>query len=147
MANPKSILTIAIGKMGPKEESKEDESKELPIKELVEKVFTTRNLIHFAHWNSKLFGEHVALGELYDDIVEDVDELVECYQGKFGLLTELETECACLPKDITKWIEDEMQWVEDNRFGITKGNAALASIIDVMITHYQRTLYKLKNLK
>lgn len=34
------------------------------------------------HWQSKDYGEHVALGGFYDDADEMIDRLVEAYQGR-----------------------------------------------------------------
>lgn len=143
MASPKSILTIAIGKMeGPKEEAGES-----AINEMVEKVFTTRNLVHFAHWNTKSFASHMALGELYDAIVEEVDDIVEKYQGEFGLLEGLEC-CDCeSPKDIVVQIQSDSDWIKTNRIKIANGSNTILNLLDGLTGTYNKILYKLNNLK
>jgi hypothetical protein len=117
------------------------------ICELISKVFTSRSLLHFAHWDSKRYGTHQALGELYDDIIEDLDELVECYQGKFGLVKNLYCEKASLPSDIGKRVKEEATWIEENRQYISRGDSAIESLIDILIAHYYRASYKIENLK
>lgn len=124
-----------------------EESSEAKINELVEKVFTTRNLLHFAHLGTKSYAAHMALGSLYDQIVEDVDEIVEVYQGKFGLLTGLECEAATIPSDITQHVKDEASWIETNRGGISKGYTPVENLLDTLIGHYSQACYKLENLK
>jgi DNA-binding ferritin-like protein len=140
VANPMMILKIS----GIKKDNKN--SMEGRICELISKAFTTRNLLHFAHWNTKSFASHMALGDLYDQIIEDIDEIVETYQGKFGLVEDLYCEAAKLPKDITNHVKEEAQWVEDNRMFISKGETSIENLIDTLIGHYHKTTYKLENL-
>ena len=143
MANPLLTLKIAIGK---KSDAKSDELEE-KMCELVEKVFTTRTLLHFAHLSTKSYAAHKALGEMYDAIVDTVDEIAEVYMGKFGLLSDLECDCASVPSDIIKYIKDEAQWVDDNRMYISKGYKPVDNLIDGLLADYSRTIYKLENLK
>ena len=140
MANPKTILTIAIGKVDTKDELEEK------MCELVERVFLTRNLLHFAHLSTKSFAAHKALGEMYDSIIEHVDNIAEVYMGKFGLLKNLECDCAKVPSDIITYIKDEAQWVDDNRMFICKGYKPVDNLIDGLLAEYSRTIYKLENL-
>jgi hypothetical protein len=130
-----------------KEESKKEESSEPAINELVERVFTTRNLVHFAHWNTDSYAAHMALGDLYEDIVDEVDTLVETYQGEFGLLKNLETECAKLTGDIIPIILEDANWVKTNRNRIANGSTTIENLVDGVMGAYNKTLYKLKNLK
>lgn len=115
--------------------------------ELVARVFTTRNLLHFEHWNTNSFAAHMALGDLYDSIVEDVDEIVECYQGKNGLVKTFRTDSIQLPVDIVQRIKDEADWVEHCRSHIAGNDSALENLIDNIIGSYYKTIYKLENLK
>ena len=89
----------------------------------------------------------MALGDLYDQIIGDIDEIVETYQGKFGLIDDLHCDAATLPKDITAHVKEEAQWVEDNRMFISKGETSIENLIDTLIGHYHKTVYKLENLK
>jgi hypothetical protein len=139
MANPKLIIKLALA-------TKEDE-KESMMAELVEKVFTTRTLLHFAHLSTKSYASHKALGEMYDDIIDKVDEIAEVYMGKFGLLSGLECDAAQVPSDIVKHIKDEAAWVDDNRTFISMGYKPVDNLIDGLLASYSRTTYKLENLK
>jgi hypothetical protein len=140
MPNPMMILKISGIK------PKKDNDIKGCICELISKAFTTRNLLHFAHWNTKSFASHMALGDLYDQIIEDIDEIVETYQGKFGLIEDLYCEAAKLPKDIASHVKEEAKWVEDNRMFISKGDTSIENLIDTLLGHYNRTVYKLENL-
>ena len=141
MANPMIMLKLSgVSTKGPKGHGD-------VICDLISKVFTTRNLMHFAHWNTKSFSSHMALGDLYDAVVEDIDAIVEVYQGKFGLINDLHCDAAILPQDITKHVKEEAAWVEENRTFISKGETSIENLIDNLIGHMHRTVYKLENLK
>lgn len=140
MASPKEIFKGAMISIKPKEEV------EKCICELISKAFATRNLLHFAHWNTKSYAQHAAVGDLYDTIIDDIDEIVECYQGKFGLVGDLYTGEAKLPPDICKHVKEEAAWVEANRMFISKGDSAIGNLLDTLIGHYYKTIYKLENL-
>lgn len=141
MANPLSVLKES----GYPSRTK-DKGTEGVICELISKAFTTRNLLHFAHWNTKSFASHMALGDLYDSIIEDIDEIVETYQGRFGLIQNLYCDAATLPQDVTAHVKEEAKWVEDNRVYISKGDTSIENLIDTLLGHYHKTVYKLENL-
>jgi hypothetical protein len=147
MASPKNILTIAIGRIKDEKSNNEDAEKESPICELVERVFTTRNLVHFAHWSTGSFASHMALGELYDAIVDLVDDIVETYQGEFGLLSGLETECAKSTDDILPIIKADADWLKANRTAIANGSRTIENMLDGLTGCYNKIIYKLTNLK
>ena len=138
------MMILKISGIVTKKQSKGDV--EGCICELICKAFTTRNLLHFAHWSTHSASDHVALGDLYDSVVSDIDEIVEVYQGKFGLIDDLYTEAAKVPKDITKHVKDEASWVEENRTFISRGCTAIENLIDTLIGHYYRVIFKLENL-
>ena len=146
MASPKSILTIAIGRTEPKDEP-EEKGEECCINELIERVFTTRNLVHFAHWSTKSFASHTALGELYDLIVEQTDDIVEKYQGEFGLLKGLCTEKAEATDDILSVIKGDAEWLKANRSQIANGSKPIENELDTLTGCYNKIIYKLTNLK
>lgn len=139
MASPKEVFKLVVKP----DIAKSDKD---VIGELIARVFNTRSLIHFAHWHTKSFSQHMALGDLYDSIVEDIDEIVEVYQGKFGLIEDLHTEGATLPKDICKHVKDEADWVENNRMFISKGETSIENLIDTLVGHMHKAVYKLENL-
>lgn len=145
MASPKSILQIAITRVSPKDEPEGKE--ESGIVELVERVFTTRNLVHFAHWGTSSYAGHMALGELYDAIVDQVDDIVETYQGEFGLLKGLCTEKAEATEDILAVIKEDAAWLKANRTSIAKGSRTIENLLDTLNASYNKIIYKLTNLK
>lgn len=115
------------------------------IQELVKKVFATRDAAHTGHWQTKSYAEHVALGDLYDGIVDKIDGIVEMYQGAFGLIEKVESK-PLVGKDIVRHLTEEAKWINDNREAISGDICAIENALDDLAGVYYRTLYKLKNL-
>ena len=42
------------------------------------------NALKFFHWQTKIYAKHIALGELFGDITDLVDEFTETAMGKYG---------------------------------------------------------------
>ena len=43
------------------------------IEELIDKTFHIRDASHIAHWKTKSYSEHMALGDYYEDIIEKIE--------------------------------------------------------------------------
>lgn len=115
------------------------------IEELVSRTFAARDVAHREHHRTRSYSQHVALGEFYTAIIEQIDGVVECYQGQFGLIGDYQVETSPVP-NITTWLMAELDWLNTNRDEITRGNAALGNLVDGLANTYQSTIYKLANL-
>ena len=54
--------------------------------QLVAKCLAVRTAAHYAHFKSRSYARHVALGDFYDDLLDAVDEFAEVYMGVEGRL-------------------------------------------------------------
>lgn len=121
------------------------------IEQLVSKVFYTRNAAHLEHWKTKgtgSFARHMALGTFYDALIDNIDSIVEAYQGYFDLIAAVQpVPGPTLPKDIVEHISDECEWIDENREKIAKNVAAIENLIDNLSGAYMSVLYKLRNLQ
>jgi hypothetical protein len=113
------------------------------IEELIERLFHARNAAHIAHWKTKSYAEHKALGHYYEDVIEQLDDLIEAYQGTFGIIGEVDGQ----EKSIAKTIHDDIIWLNENRSKVAKGVPALENIVDDLTGMHMKTLYKLENLR
>jgi hypothetical protein len=111
------------------------------IKDLIQRMFAARNAAHLEHWKTNSYAQHKALGGYYENVIEKVDDLIEAYQGAFGLVGMSET------NDVVKMINDELIWLNENRSAICKGVPALENILDDLTALHMSTLYKLENLR
>lgn len=116
------------------------------IEELVTRVFALRNATHLAHWASKSFSEHTALGKFYDSLIDKIDTIVEAYQGWNGLIGEVRP-TVFNKNNITNKIREEMAWINANRNKIAKGSTMMENLIDDLMQLYSSTHYMLINLK
>ncbi len=115
------------------------------FKTFVGRVLATRNAAHIAHWNSTSHARHVALDEFYSGILDQLDAIVESYQGKFGLVGDVPHHPP--PNgDILSHMVVEREWIADNKQAISGGNDALANLVDEMCAIYMKQAYKLRHL-
>lgn len=117
------------------------------IEELIQRCFSTRNLAHLSHWSSKSFSEHSALGDFYDSIIDDLDSIVENYQGCFGLVPSVSIPEVKSTGDILSVLKDDAKWIAKNRNKISKDVLSLQNLIDNLTSTYTTAIYKLTNLK
>lgn len=52
---------------------------------LLRNLMMAQRCTHVHHWQTKSFAKHLALGELYEEITEFMDELAEMYMGLSGI--------------------------------------------------------------
>ena len=116
------------------------------IEDLISRVFYARNLAHWAHWRTKSYSQHQALGAFYDDVIDAIDALVESYQGVHGIIGDIPAPSAKGSEPLTL-LRSDAQWIEENHEKICEGNRALGNLIDSLTDVYLRTIYKLENLK
>jgi len=114
------------------------------IEELIARVFAIRDATHLEHWRTKSYAQHQALGEFYDSLIDEIDTLVECYQGNFGLIGDVKLTHAT--GDIVGLLSKDVAWIAKNREKIAGGVDALENIVDGISALYLRTIYKLENL-
>lgn len=115
------------------------------IEELISRVFAARDVTHREHWRTNSYAQHVALNDFYDAVVDQIDEIVECTQGQFGLVGDFQVETSPV-SNITTWLQSEMDWIANNRDDLSQGNNSIANLIDGLVAIYQRTIYKLTHL-
>ena len=49
--------------------------------------FSLRDQIHLFHWQTEVGDKHKALGDYYDDFLEQLDGLMEVIMGKYGRIS------------------------------------------------------------
>jgi DNA-binding ferritin-like protein len=116
------------------------------IENLVAHVFAIRNGAHLAHWRTKSFAQHMALGSFYDEIIDQIDSIVEAYQGQGKLIGNVQGLFVTEP-NIEPVIRSEMEWIRSVRDKVADGNTEMQNLIDDLIGTYSTTLYKLKFLQ
>lgn len=115
------------------------------MEELVSRLFALRDASHLAHWATRSFAEHEALGEFYDALIDRIDAVVEAYQGAYGLIKTVKP-IEYRKDDILGQIIEEANWIADHREDIARGNTVIENQLDELGAFYLSTAYKLRFL-
>lgn len=115
------------------------------IEELIARVFCTRDCAHLDHWSTDSYAKHVALGDFYEEVIDIIDDFIECYQGNFGLVGTVKL--TNKSNDALKCLESDAVWIAKNSDEITGDVEALENILQELTALYLKTIYKLKFLK
>ena len=117
------------------------------LEELVSRVFASRNAAHLAHWRTKSFAQHMALGDFYDGAIDKIDGIVEAMQGATGNLIEgIDLSAEDDRPDMVSRLSDDCNWIVKNREKISRDVTAVDNLLDDLCDLYLTTIYKLKNL-
>lgn len=54
------------------------------VNNLLRNLMMAQRCAHVHHWQTKSFAQHMALGDLYEQLTEFADELAELYMGMTG---------------------------------------------------------------
>jgi uncharacterized protein YicC (UPF0701 family) len=118
------------------------------FRETISKLLHSRTQSHIFHLQSNSYAEHEALKNYYEDIVDLIDEMVESYQGQYGVINKYGNYTLNMYKNseqIISYFEGLADNVEDLRT-VTDGNFLQGKLDDVLVL-INSTIYKLKNLK
>jgi len=102
---------------------------------------------HILHLSTTSYAAHKALENFYTEIGDHVDDFVEAFQGKYGLLTDYKADYALPSNPI-----DYMNYLKDEVATLRKApqfpqDSELQNITDEIAQLIDSTLYKLRFLK
>lgn len=142
---------------GKKEKQSEPEKKEevksngsTEVVKFFSKLFESREMAHIYHLTVK--GEmgshaaHTALNDYYDGVLEFIDEIIEVYQGQYGIVEgyEMIDTKETKTKDKIEYFEELVNFVRTERKCIKEEDTHLHNIVDEVVALIYKTLYKLK---
>ena len=134
----------------PQEQEQAGES--TPVK-FFSKLFEARQMAHIFHLQVKAeMGsgwEHDALNKFYDEILEFTDDLIETYQGQYGIVEGYETidTSATGQMKSLEYIKQTVDIIRSERKSIKEEDTHLHNIIDEIVALHYKPIYKLTNLK
>lgn len=115
------------------------------------KLFESREMAHVYHLSVKgdmgSYAAHVALGAYYDAILGHIDDLIEIYQGQYGLVEDFEiiNTSDTKTKEPIQYFEELVNFVKSTRNEyLSAEDTHLQNIVDEVVALIYRTLYKLK---
>lgn len=113
--------------------------------EMFGKLLHSRDVAHLVHLRTSSYAEHVALNEYYDSIVDMTDSLIECYQGCYGILTNISIPSSTSNVNIVEYLSELKMYLYDNKAKVLKDDQ-LINDVEAIISMIGKTIYKLKNL-
>jgi DNA-binding ferritin-like protein len=146
----KDILTLKLrGEDSLISEQKEKTNKS--FEKMISKLLTSRNQVQIFHWQvikTGSYAAHKAYKDYYSGIVGIMDDLVESYQGKYGIIENYKCDGVSQFESVENTInyfEELSNSVENLRKDVK--DSYLDNQIDNVIQLIQSTLYKLRFLK
>jgi hypothetical protein len=115
--------------------------------QLIGLLFLGRNVAHSVHLNTRSYSKHVALNIFYDRIIDAADDFAEAYQGRHGLIGQINIPAAKKTANIIEFLQDQLAEIEKGRYEVCdKTDTSLQQLIDNIVEVYLRTIYKLRFL-
>jgi len=115
------------------------------------KLFESKEMSHIYHLQTKgeegSYAKHMALGSYYEDVLDLIDEIIEVYQGQYGIVENYQVidTSATTKTDVIEYFENLGIHIKENRFkSIKQEDTHLHSLLDDIVCLIYKTLYKLK---
>jgi hypothetical protein len=93
--------------------------------------------------------EHDALNDFYTGILGFTDDLIETYQGQYGIVEGYETidTSATGQMKSLEYLKQTVDFIRSERKCIKEEDTHLHNVIDEVVALFYKTIYKLTNLK
>lgn len=115
------------------------------VGDFIGRLLMSAPILHMLHLQTDSYAKHIALGELYDSLPDDVDLVIEEFQGCYGTVPSYNTYVTYTANPVI-FVEDLLTFTKKNR-DCMGPSSSINSSIDILVTSIAKTLYKLKNLK
>lgn len=118
------------------------------VARVISTLFNSREQAHIFHFQTTSFATHKALNKYYDEIVELVDDYVELFQGRYGIITGYQPQSKFFEGDteILRYFIGLQKFVDTNRQSLPV-NSDLNNVMDGISQLINSTIYKLRFLK
>ena len=135
------------------EEEKSEENSETSgsndVSKFISKLLESREMAQVYHWTVKgdmgSHAAHLALEAYYSGVIEFIDDIVEIYQGQYGLIEGYEVidTTDSKSKDRLDYFKEIVEFVKSDRKCIKAEDTHIHNIIDELIALQYKTIYKL----
>jgi hypothetical protein len=126
------------------------ESGEMNPVNFFSKLFESREMAHIYHLQVRgeegSFAKHEALGKYYEGVLGFIDEIIEVYQGQYGVVDGydvIDTKDTAT-KDAIAYFEDLAEYIKHARKCIDVEDTHIHNFIDEVVALVYKTLYRLK---
>jgi DNA-binding ferritin-like protein len=139
-----------------KDEAEEEKSEETTenrgsndVSKFISKLLESREMAQVYHWTVKgdmgSHAAHLALEAYYSGVIEFIDDIVEIYQGQYGLIEGYDVidTTDSKSKDRLDYFKEIVEFVKSERNCIKSEDTHIHNIIDELIALQYKTIYKL----
>ena len=137
-----------------KEEQEEERGEEPKgengdVSKFISKLLESREMAQVYHWTVKgdmgSHAAHLALESYYDGVIAFIDDIVEIYQGQYGLIEGYDVidTTDAKSKDRLDYFKETVEFVKSGRTCIKAEDTHIHNIIDELIALQYKTIYKL----
>lgn len=148
------LIALMSGKKGETNTDKESKEKVKmsendEVSKFISKLLESREMAQVYHWTVKgdmgSHAAHLALQTYYEEVIEFIDDIVEIYQGQYGLIEEYNIIDTTESKSLDKldYFKEIVETVKLNRKCIKAEDTHIHNIIDELIALQYKTIYKL----
>jgi DNA-binding ferritin-like protein len=126
-----------------------EESGSNDVSKFLSKLLESREMAQVYHWTVKgdmgSQAAHLALEAYYTEVIESIDEIVEVYQGQYGLIEEYNVidTTDTKSKDKLEYFKEIVEWVREERKCFDEKDTHIHNIVDEVVALLYRTIYKL----
>ena len=157
------LIKLMSGQSKSEEENKESEENEEEktegttetsegsgdVSKFISKLLESREMAQVYHWTVKgdmgSHAAHLALEAYYTEVIEHIDEIVEVYQGQYGLIEgydQIATD-ETRSKEKLEYFKEVVDFVKSERTCIKAEDTHLHNLVDEVVALLYRTIYKL----
>jgi hypothetical protein len=113
--------------------------------QVANEVFATllngATIAHILHLQTRSYAKHKALENLYEELPDLADSLIESYQSKYGI-AEYPPQSVATPADALEFVKGLREYVNTNRYAVAK-DTELQNTTDEIVSLLDSTIYKL----
>ncbi len=119
------------------------------ISKFISKLLESREMAQVYHWTVKgdmgSHAAHLALEAYYDGVIGFIDDIVEIYQGQYGLIEGYDVidTTDSKSKDRLDYFKETVEFVKSARKCIKAEDTHIHNIVDELIALQYKTIYKL----
>ena len=126
-----------------------EESGSSDVSTFISKLLESREMAQVYHWTVKgdmgSHAAHLALEAYYDGVIGFIDDIVEIYQGQYGIIEGYDVidTTDSKSKDRLDYFKETVEFVKSARKCIKAEDTHIHNIVDELIALQYKTIYKL----
>jgi hypothetical protein len=119
------------------------------VSKFISKLLESREMAQVYHWTVKgdmgSHAAHLALEAYYDGVIGFIDDIVEIYQGQYGLIEGYDVidTTDAKSKDRLDYFKETVEFVKSGRTCIKAEDTHIHTVVDELIALQYKTIYKL----